>query len=160
MVHGLQTFFRGFAFAGRGLFAIYRAERNVRVHVLAAYVALSVAFVEPLSATSRAVVVGIVSTVLCAEALNTAIERTLDRQSLARDPLARQAKDAAAGAVLVVALGAVVIAMLILVPGLRGLGPRLGRVTPLDTGLWLVGFSACLGGVFLPRANDGQGRHV
>jgi len=50
--------------------------------------------------------------------MNTAIEAALDRVSVDQHPLAKAAKDAAAGAVLIGALGAVVVGALILGPHL------------------------------------------
>ena len=59
--------------------------------------------------------------VLAAELMNTAIEATLDRVSVEHHPLAKVAKDTAAGAVFVSAIGAVLIGLLILGPRLLAL---------------------------------------
>jgi diacylglycerol kinase len=56
--------------------------------------------------------------VLAAELLNTALEATLDRVSVEHHPLAKVAKDTAAGAVFISAGGAVLIGLLILGPHL------------------------------------------
>ena len=61
-----------------------------------------------------------ISMVWCAEAFNTAVERLADRVTMERDPLIKQAKDLAAGAVLCAALGAAVIGLLVLGPPLWG----------------------------------------
>jgi diacylglycerol kinase (ATP) len=62
--------------------------------------------------------------VLAAEGFNTAIEATVDLATRDRHPLARIAKDVAAGSVLICALTAVVVGVLIF-------GPRLWA-------LWLI----------------------
>ena len=51
-----------------------------------------------------------------AEAMNTAIESVVDLISLERRPLARRAKDIAAGATLLAACGSIAIALVVLVP--------------------------------------------
>lgn len=67
--------------------------------------------------------------VVCAEALNTAVETVVDLASGEVNPLARRAKDVAAGAV----LWAVVVAVAV---GLWVFGPHLGRLLPALAGRW------------------------
>ena len=56
--------------------------------------------------------------VLSAEAMNTAVEKLADRVSPERHPLVRDAKDVAAAAVLISAIGAAVLGALVFVPAL------------------------------------------
>lgn len=156
---GLGGFIRGFVYAARGIATVLRTERNLRVHTLASYVALSAAFAEPITVTGRAIIVLTVVTVLAAELGNSALERAIDRQGTERDRLARDAKDAAAGAVLCLAAGAVVIAGLLLWPDLGEAWHGLTRHSDPAGIFWGVGFLILVVGVFLPRANGGQGRH-
>jgi diacylglycerol kinase (ATP) len=74
--------------------------------------------------------------VLCAEMVNTAIEAVVDLVSPGLHPLAKIAKDTAAGAVLIAACGAAVIGYLVLA---KYIMPRYGEVlamfgTPSDMG--------------------------
>jgi diacylglycerol kinase (ATP) len=63
--------------------------------------------------------------VLSAELFNTALEAAIDRASPEHHPLAKVAKDTAAGAVLISAIGAVIVGVLIFLPRLLALiGPR------------------------------------
>jgi diacylglycerol kinase (ATP) len=54
--------------------------------------------------------------VLAAEGINTAIEAVVDLASPQRHPLAKIAKDVAAGTVLITAIGAVVVGILVFLP--------------------------------------------
>lgn len=56
--------------------------------------------------------------VLSAEAMNTAVEKLADRVSPEKHPLVRDAKDAAAAAVLIAAIGAAVLGVLVFAPAL------------------------------------------
>jgi diacylglycerol kinase len=59
--------------------------------------------------------------VMSAELFNSAIEAALDRAGSEPHPLAKAAKDMAAGAVLIGAIGAVIVGLLIFGPRLLGL---------------------------------------
>jgi len=94
------------AHACRGVFHLVRTQPNARIHVLATMgtVALGVWLnISPLEWAVLALAIGLV---LCAEALNTAIEHVVDLVSPQWHPLARDAKDVAAGAVLLASLAA------------------------------------------------------
>ena len=67
-----------------------------------------------------ALLVFAIALVWAAEAMNTAVEATVDLVTEERRPLARMAKDTAAAAVLVCAFGAAVVGALILGPALYG----------------------------------------
>ncbi len=108
-----NKFLRGFAHAARGIAYCVRNERNFRFHlVAAAYVCVfSPAFLR--TRAEGAVLALTIGLVLCTEAVNTALERVVDRISTEQHPLAGIAKDVAAGAVLLAALAAVVVAVLL-----------------------------------------------
>ena len=71
-----------------------------------------------LSPTEWLIVTLMCVVVLALEAVNTAIEAVVDLASPTRHPLAARAKDVAAGAVLIAAIGALIIATIIVVPRL------------------------------------------
>lgn len=90
-------FIKSFGYAARGVWYCIRHERNFRIHLgIAAYV-LAFAPYFSLSRAEWAVLAVLMALVLCAEAVNTAVERTVDLASTERQPRARAAKDAAAG---------------------------------------------------------------
>lgn len=59
-----------------------------------------------------------ITMVIAAEGFNTAVEKLADRVTTERDPLIRDSKDLAAGAVLWAALGAAIIGLIVLGPPL------------------------------------------
>ena len=106
-------FIKSFGYAARGVWYCIRHERNFRIHLgIAAYV-LAFAPYFYLSRAEWAVLAVLMALVLCAEAVNTAVERTVDLASTERQPRARAAKDAAAGAVLLCALAAALVGILL-----------------------------------------------
>ena len=64
--------------------------------------------------TQFAVLFAVCSSVLALECVNTAVEKTVDLETKEKNPLAAIAKDAAAGAVLVAAIGSVAVGLSIL----------------------------------------------
>ena len=114
----LRRVLRSFGFAFDGLRTVARTQPNFRVHLLAAAIAVGVAILLRLSPVELALIVLTISVVLAAEALNTALETVCDLVSPAYHPLVKRAKDASAAAVLVTAIGSVLVALLLFVPHL------------------------------------------
>jgi diacylglycerol kinase len=83
-------------------------ERNLRIHLTAGAAVLSAAALLPLSVGEQLALVLCVGAVMAAELFNTALEAVVDLGVSTFHPLARRAKDAAAGAVLVLAVTSVV----------------------------------------------------
>jgi diacylglycerol kinase (ATP) len=105
----LQSFNRAF----QGLVYAVRYERNMRVHLAVALVVLvSSVFLNVSRLELVAVVLAIVF-VLMAEMINSAIEAVVDIITDEFDPRAKIAKDLAAGAVLIAAINALVVAYLV-----------------------------------------------
>ncbi len=100
------VWWRSFVFAGAGLRRAWRAERNLRVQACVAWAALSAAWFCRLPAARVAVLLALVSAVLSAEIMNSALETLVDLAAPGPHPLAAAAKDLAAGAVLAMSLGA------------------------------------------------------
>ena len=106
----------GFAFAGLGY--CLRTQRNFRIHVSIAFVGTVVGLLLGLSLLEWAVFALMVVMVLAAEMVNTMVEALVDLVTVEYHPLAKVAKDVAAGVVLLTAIGAVVIGLLIFLPRL------------------------------------------
>jgi diacylglycerol kinase (ATP) len=104
----LAAFLFGFRFAWDGLVASALHCRNMRVHLVLGVLTAAFAAVAPLGGAERAILLLFVALVPAAEAANTAVEALVDLVSPEWSPGARVAKDAAAGAVLVLAAGSVV----------------------------------------------------
>ena len=96
-----------FTWAFEGIVYCLRTQRNMKVHMGAAVVALVLGLLFDVSRLELAAVLGAISLVLVAEMLNTAIEAAVDAVIETYHPLVKVAKDVAAGAVLVATANAV-----------------------------------------------------
>ena len=105
-----------FGHAGRGVWSALRSEVHLRFHAVATVVVIGLGFYSGLSRLEWALVALSVACVWAAELMNTALEALTDLVSPAYHPLAGKAKDVAAGAVLLAALGALVVGALVFVP--------------------------------------------
>ncbi len=111
-----------FGHALRGLTLLVR-QPNARIHVLVAVMVTILGYALNINATEWCAVILSVALVIGAEALNTAIEFTVDLASPEWHPLARDAKDVAAAGVLVCSIGAALVGLWIFVPKLWALVP-------------------------------------
>jgi diacylglycerol kinase len=90
----------------------------MRVHLAAAVLAIILGVVLRISPVEFAVVFLAIGAVLVAEMINTVAEAVVDLATQDYHPLARMAKDVAAGAVLLSAIIAVLVALFIYLPPL------------------------------------------
>jgi diacylglycerol kinase len=111
-------FIAGFGFAFRGLWYTLRTQRNARVHVVIACLAIAMGIVLHISAVEFAMIFVAISSVFVAEMFNTVFELCVDLASPEYNQLAEIAKDVAAGAVLLSAMLAVVIGVFVFGPHL------------------------------------------
>jgi diacylglycerol kinase len=107
---------RSFGHAFRGLKVLLQTQHNARIHAVATLLVLAAGALFGISPVEWAVVALAVAGVWAAEALNTAIEFLVDLASPELHPLAAKAKDVAAGAVLVAAIGSLVVGALVFGP--------------------------------------------
>lgn len=109
---------RSIGYALRGIGIMLRTQHNAWIHAFASVVVLAAGAIFRISAGEWLAVVLAIVSVWTAEALNTAFEALCDVASPEFHPLVERAKDVAAGAVLIAALGAAIIGILVF-------GPRL-----------------------------------
>jgi diacylglycerol kinase len=114
----LAKFIAGFRYAFNGLWYAIRTQRNVRVHVSIAILAIVLGILLHISALEFAMVFVAITSVFIAEMFNTVFELCIDIATPEYHPLAKIAKDVAAGAVLLSAMLAVVIGLFVFVPHL------------------------------------------
>jgi diacylglycerol kinase (ATP) len=109
--HGRRrnSLIESFNYAVEGIIHVLRTHRNMRVHFAAAVVVLVLALVLGVSRIELIVLLLSISFVLIAEMVNSAIEAAIDVATSHFDPLAKLAKDIAAGAVLIASINAVVV---------------------------------------------------
>ena len=110
-----MKFINSFKYAFAGIRHCLRYGRSFKIHVAAAVAVMGVAAYFKASAVSMALLLIAIALVLAAEMFNTAIEKAVDVATAERHPLAKTAKDVAAGAVLVTAVFAVLIGILVII---------------------------------------------
>src|SRR5438552_5352568 len=116
-----SKFIAGFTYAFRGLWYALRTQRNARVHVCIAILAILLGIVLHISAVEFALIFVAITAVFIAEMFNTVFELCIDLASPEYHPLAKIAKDVAAGAVLLNAMLSVVIGVFVFGPHLLAL---------------------------------------
>ncbi len=118
------SIFDSFRYAFAGLAHAFRTQRNMKVH---ASIAAAVCIAGAAFGVTRAeweVLALTIGFVVHAEVMNTAVEAVVDRASPELHPLARVAKDCAAGAVVVSVITAVVVGAVIFLPRIAALAGR------------------------------------
>ena len=109
------SFSASFAVAWNGVVDTALHQRNMRVHLVAGLLVCLVASGVPLGVPEQVALLLCVFLVLSAEVANSALEALVDLVTRERHDLARAAKDAGAGAVLVLAAGSVAVFAAVLV---------------------------------------------
>ena len=110
--------YKSFGYAFQGIFNTIRTEMNIKIHCAAAILVTIFGIWLQISKTEWMICFILFGLILALELVNTAVEATVDLFTEERKPLAKKAKDAAAGAVLIVAIFAAVIGILIFIPKL------------------------------------------
>ena len=113
-----QRLCQRFGWAWRGVVVLFQTQANARIHAVVALAVVVAGFAFHISAGEWCAVIGAIALVFVAEAINTAIEAVVDLASPEVHPLAARAKDIAAGAVLIAAVGSVIIGLLVFGPHL------------------------------------------
>jgi len=157
----LRKLLDSFNYAVAGVIYSLRTQRSMRIHFAAASLVLGLGIYLRISSRELLIIFFAITLVIMAELFNTAIEAAVDLCVQEFHPLARIAKNVAAGAVLMTALNSVVVAYIIIYPRLEGfsfyLGPRL-KQTPLSVTLIAILIVTVLVGV--GKAFSGKGTFV
>lgn len=107
---------RSFSFALSGIKTAISQERNLRIHLSIALVVIIFGFIFSISSVEWILLLLAIGGMISLEIINTAIERLVDLVTQDFHPLAKQAKDLAAGAVLSFAIISVIIGIIIFGP--------------------------------------------
>jgi diacylglycerol kinase (ATP) len=105
--------FVSFNYAIEGVVHVLRTQRNMRIHFAIAIAVLATAVAVRVSKMELIALLLAIAFVLIAEMINTAIEGAIDVATTSFDPMAKLAKDIAAGAVLIASVNAVAIGYLV-----------------------------------------------
>ena len=105
-----------------------RKERNMRIHCLAVILVTAAGTFFGLTAVEWCICLLLFGMVISLELVNTAVEAVVDLVTEEKKPLAKIAKDTAAGAVLFTAVMAVIIGCIIFIPHLLELAGRIMNI--------------------------------
>lgn len=109
---------KSFGYAFEGIWNGIRKERNMRIHCLAVILVTAAGTFFGLTAMEWCICLLLFGMVISLELVNTAVEAVVDLVTEEKKPLAKIAKDTAAGAVLFTAVMAVIIGCIIFIPHL------------------------------------------
>ncbi|NLJ99722.1 MAG: diacylglycerol kinase family protein [Clostridia bacterium] len=98
-----------------GLKYTFKTQRNMKVHLSLGIAAMLLCWLLKIDLQGTAQVIFAISFVLFAETVNTAIEKTVDLFMSTYHPLAKIAKNVAAGAVLIASINAVIVGGLVFI---------------------------------------------
>lgn len=114
----MRKFIRGFGYALNGIWHASITQLNFRVHLVAALVAVYAGYALHISKNEWLWIILSIALVLVAELFNTALEFLVDLVSPEYNKKAGLVKDMSAGAVLITAIGALLIGLMIFLPKL------------------------------------------
>lgn len=108
-----RKFLESLRCALEGMAYCIRTQRNMRIHCGFAVIVLIFGMIMNISRFEAIIIIMVISMVFICEIFNTAIEKAVDTSTQEYHPIAKIAKDVAAGAVLVSAINAVIVGCLI-----------------------------------------------
>jgi diacylglycerol kinase (ATP) len=152
------SLFESFNFAAEGIVHAVRTQRNLWIHFAIAIAVLVAAIGFGATKLELAVLLLAITFVLVAELVNTAVEAAVDVASTSFDPMAKIAKDIAAGAVLVAALNALAVGYLVFSGEVATRSSRfLTRLSDAPAELTLVALAVTVILVVAVKAYTGRG---
>jgi diacylglycerol kinase (ATP) len=152
------SIWQSFNYATEGVIHALRTQRNLWIHFAIAAAVLVAALAFDVSKIELIALLLAITFVLVAELVNTAIEAAVDVASTSFDPMAKLAKDIAAGAVLIAALNAVAVGYLVFSGEVAERSSRfLDRLSDAPAELTLVALALTVLIVISIKAYTGRG---
>ena len=108
--------YKSFGYAFEGIFAVIKKERNMKIHCCMMILVIAAGIFFQISVIKWCLCFSLFGLIMALEMVNTAVESVVDLVTEERRPLAKLAKDAAAGAVLIASIMAAVAGVMIFVP--------------------------------------------
>jgi diacylglycerol kinase len=109
----MKKFIQSFLYAIKGISVSMKEQRSLKIQMFVAVITLGAGFYFRISDIEWCIVLLSIGLVIGFEMINTAIENLVNLVTTERKPLAGKVKDIAAGAVLVVAIMAVIVGLVI-----------------------------------------------
>jgi diacylglycerol kinase (ATP) len=152
------TILDSFNYAFEGIIHALRTQRNLRIHFAIAALVIALAIVVSVSKLELIVLLISITFVLIAEMINSAIEGAIDVATTSFDPMAKLAKDVAAGAVLIASVNAIAVGYLVFSARIGSRSNRLlDRLRDAPAALTLVALAVTVAGVIAAKAWTGRG---
>src|SRR6266545_557236 len=147
-----------FNFAFEGIIHVLRTQRNMRIHFAIAVIVLIVGLATNVSRLELIALLLAISFVLIAEMINTAIEGAIDVATTSFDPMAKLAKDIAAGAVLIATVNAIAVGYLVFAGQIRDRSETLfEKLRDAPTKITVVALVVTVLVVIVTKALTGRG---
>jgi diacylglycerol kinase (ATP) len=154
-----RTLLESFNFAVEGIIHVLRTQRNMRIHLLAAVIVLVAAIATGVTKLELIALLLAIAFVFIAEMINSALEQAIDVSTTSFDPLAKLAKDTAAGAVLIATLNAIAVGYLVFSGQIADRSGRLlERLRDAPAQLTLIALVVTIILVIAAKAYTGRGR--
>jgi diacylglycerol kinase (ATP) len=131
-----KSIIESFRYAVDGILDVFRTQKHMRFHFVTMVLVLLVALLFDLTKRDILILIFVVSLVLISEMFNTAIEAVVDMVVQSYHPLAKFAKDAAAGAVLIATTTAVLVGFMLSIGDTATLG-GLNEIRPESAGSFI-----------------------
>jgi diacylglycerol kinase (ATP) len=154
-----RTLLESFNFAVEGIIHVLRTQRNMRIHFLAAVAVLVTGLAIGISKLELIALLLAIAFVFITEMINSALEQAIDVATTSFDPLAKLAKDIAAGAVLIATVNAIAIGYLVFSGEIADRSSRvLERLRDAPAQLTLIALVVTVIAVIAAKAYTGRGR--
>ena len=118
MKNNFKKMLLSFKYAITGIVNTIKSERNMKIHICMMSLVIIFGIILKLSVLEWIICIILFSLVIAGELFNTAIENVVDIIMPQKNIKAKIAKDAAAGAVLILSIGSAIIGLIIFVPKL------------------------------------------
>jgi len=147
-----------FNYAAEGIIHVLRTQRNMRIHFAIAFAVIVLALILNVTKLELIALLISITFVLIAEMLNTAIEGAIDIATTSFDPMAKLAKDVAAGAVLIASANALAVGYLVFAGKVADRSAHLlDRLRQAPAELTLVALVLTVLAVIATKAYTGRG---
>ena len=116
MIAKTKKLINSFKYAFKGIVTSFKTERNMKIHILVMMLVIITGIIFKVSTLDWIILVIMFALVISAELFNTALETIVDMITMEKNEKAKIAKDVAAGAVLVLAIGSIIVGLIIFIP--------------------------------------------
>ena len=150
--------FDSFNYAFEGIIHVLRTQRNMRIHFAIAVAVIVFALIVNVTKLELIALLISITFVLISEMMNSAVEAAIDIATTSFDPMAKLAKDVAAGAVLIASTNAVAVGYLVFAGKVADRSAHLlDRLRQAPAELTLVALVLTVIGVIATKAYTGRG---